>query len=300
MKVRLEGHLADPAVLDAVAPGLSPTSVEANETVIARIDFHEKMYGRARVPGDVAAWSGDMPPLELVREAAADVMRHFDGDLPPGGISAVLRRAQARLEAGRDAPSKRRVETLDRTRVHEGFYAVDAVRLRHEANGGGMSDELQRFVFVSYDAAILLPYDPVADRVLVVEQFRMGPYGRGSRDPWLIEPVAGLIDPGEGPESTAIREAEEEAGLTIRELIALGAGYTSPGASTGYHHHYIGLCDIPAEVRQGGAEDEGEDIRAIPMPAEALFARLDAGTLRAAPLMFCAMALRERRAGLRA
>ena len=300
MRIRLDGHLADPDVLAAIAPSLDPDAAEADADVIARIDFHEASHGRERVPGDVAEWTGRMPSIALVREAAPDVMRHYGSTLPPGGITSILRRAQARLRAREDGGTDGRVEVLEHERLHEAFYAVDSVRLRHSSYDGGLSEPLQRYVFVSFDAVIVLPYDSATDRVLVVEQFRMGPFGRGSSNPWMAEPVAGLVDPGEDPETTAIREAEEEAGLRIRKLIGIGGGYTSPGASTGYHHHYIGLCHIPDEVRTGGEETEGEDIRAIPMTADALFARLDAGTMRNVPLMLCTLALRERRAALRA
>ncbi|MCB2157335.1 MAG: NUDIX domain-containing protein, partial [Rhodobacteraceae bacterium] len=45
------------------------------------------------------------------------------------------------------------------------------------------------------------------DRVLLIEQFRMGPYARGDAEPWLIEAIAGRVDPGETPEDAARREA---------------------------------------------------------------------------------------------
>ena len=59
-----------------------------------------------------------------------------------------------------------------------------------------------RAAFVSGDAVTVLPYDPLRDRVLVVEQFRAGPQARGDAQAWQMEAIAGRIDPGETPEAS--------------------------------------------------------------------------------------------------
>lgn len=43
-----------------------------------------------------------------------------------------------------------------------------------------------------------MAYDLVTDKVVLVEQFRVG--AMGEEHLWLIEIVAGLIDQGESPE----------------------------------------------------------------------------------------------------
>ncbi len=48
----------------------------------------------------------------------------------------------------------------------------------------------------SADAVTVLPYDPVRDRVLLIEQYRFGVHMRGDPRPWVLEPVAGRIDAG--------------------------------------------------------------------------------------------------------
>ena len=53
------------------------------------------------------------------------------------------------------------------------------------------------------EASLILPYDPVHDKVLLIEQFRIGPFCRGDRAPWVYEPVAGMIEFGEKPEEAA-------------------------------------------------------------------------------------------------
>ncbi|MEM6579286.1 MAG: glutamine-hydrolyzing GMP synthase [Pseudomonadota bacterium] len=81
--------------------------------------------------------------------------------------------------------------------THEGYFLTRHYALRHTLFDGGQSAEVQREVFVATDAAIVLLYDPKRDRVLLVEQFRMGPFGRGDPSPWVLEPVAGRVDAGE-------------------------------------------------------------------------------------------------------
>ncbi len=63
------------------------------------------------------------------------------------------------------------------------------------------------------------------DRIVLVRQFRP-PAGK-----YLIEFPAGLIDPGETPEETAIRELFEETGYRGDIVRTLPPAYNSPGMS---------------------------------------------------------------------
>ena len=74
---------------------------------------------------------------------------------------------------------------------------------------------------------IVLPYDPVHDRVLLVEQFRAGPFARQEENPWCLEPIAGLIDQSKTPEEAGLRESHEEAGLTLSRLELVARSYPS-------------------------------------------------------------------------
>ncbi|NDH20696.1 MAG: NUDIX domain-containing protein [Rhodobacteraceae bacterium] len=98
------------------------------------------------------------------------------------------------------------------TRPYTGFFAMCDYRLRYRHFDGSMSAEVSRAAIVSGDASLVLPYDPKTEQILVLEQFRMAPFARGDKNPWLFEPIAGMIDLGETPETCARREAEEEAG----------------------------------------------------------------------------------------
>ncbi|MCV6598789.1 MAG: NUDIX domain-containing protein [Mangrovicoccus sp.] len=177
------------------------------------------------------------------------------------------------------------------------YFAVQEFFLRHKTYAGGESDLLRRAVFVAADAVTVMPYDPIRDRVMVVEQFRAGPLARGDDHPWLMEPVAGRIEPGDTPEQTAHKETLEEAGLTLSALHKIAGYYPSAGAFSEYLTSYIGIADLPdgAEGMHGVAE-EGEDIRALILPREDLMARIASGEIPHGPLMISAYWLSLNRA----
>ena len=146
----------------------------------------------------------------------------------------------------------------------------------------------------------VLPYDPVRDRVLLVEQFRAGPYARGDANPWQLEAIAGRIDPGEGPEEAARREAVEEAGLQLGALLPVAAYYPTPGAKTEYLYSYVALCDLPdGSAGVFGVASEAEDIRGHLLAFDALMALVASGEASNAPLILTALWLQRERARLR-
>lgn len=154
----------------------------------------------------------------------------------------------------------RAVEIVERANCFKGFYKLDKVHLRHELFAGGMSREISRELFVRHDAVCVLPYDPLRDEVVLIEQFRVGALGKVD-NPWLIEMVAGLIDREEELEDVAHREAQEEAGLAIGALWPITRYFPSPGGSDEYVHLYLGRCTSEGAGGLHGLEEEAEDIR---------------------------------------
>ena len=184
--------------------------------------------------------------------------------------------------------------------AHSGFFAVDVHRLRHRRFDGAMSPTLTREVFVVGDAVTVLPYDPVRDRVLVIEQFRMGPFGRGDPLPWQLEAIAGRIDPGESPEDAARREAVEEAGLVLGALERVAEYYPTPGAVAEYLYSYVALCDLPdGTAGVFGAADEAEDIKGHLISFDRLVEVMASGEIANAPLLLTVLWLQRERARLR-
>ena len=110
--------------------------------------------------------------------------------------------------------SGRKVDVIEKRTVFQGHQRVDVYRLRHSLYRGGMGAEIRREVIDRGHAILVLPYDPVRDEVVLIEQFRMGPFVRGDR-PWCLEVVAGIIEDGEALEDVVRREAREEAGIEL-------------------------------------------------------------------------------------
>jgi len=208
--------------------------------------------------------------------------------MPPSGGTVVARR-------GRD-----QVRVLEREQPFRGYFAVERQRLTHVLHQGGQSQPMIREGFLMGDAVVVLPWDPRRDRVLVIEQFRLAPALRGDPQPWLLEPIAGRVDPGETVEEAALREAREEADLTIRQLIPCFHAYPSPGAVCEFLYHYVGIADLPDDVAGiHGLDGEAEDIRGHLMPRDSLSAMVDARQITNAPLIALSLWLDARAGRLR-
>ena len=190
-----------------------------------------------------------------------------------------------------------RVEVLERTVAFEGFFRVVRYRLRHRLFAGGMGPELVRELLERGDAAVVLPYDPVRRQVVLVEQFRIGALAREDH-PWLLEPVAGIIEPGETTATVARREAEEEAGLELRDLVPIGSYYPSPGGSSEVCYAFIARIDAQGAGGLFGLADHGEDVKAHVVPLATALRWLEDGRLRAASALITLQWLALHRAEL--
>lgn len=163
---------------------------------------------------------------------------------------------------------KRCVETLRVDTVFSGYFSVIKLHVRHTLHRGGMSSVVTREVFERGNSVCVIPFDPVTGNVLMVEQFRAGMHHYPTDHRWLWEPVAGVIDAGEDKAETARREAREEAGLELRDLISLGDIIPSAGGCSEVTRYYIGLCDLSEAGGHYGMDDEAEDIRADVRPLD--------------------------------
>lgn len=319
--VLVEGDVAEGLLIEDPDPA-----------ALARFDFYEEGFGYVRrrwsvdldglrevdvyrprgggpeasgEPWSLAEWQRDWGPM--TRRAAGEAMAWFGGVngatlramMPTIRVRACshLRAGAAHAPVGLRSGQRRDDVRVDAARrPYASFFAVEEFDLRHPTFDGGESGRLTRAAFMMGDAVTVLPYDPARDRVLLVEQFRVGPYARGDAHPWSLEPVAGRIDPGEGPEEAALRETEEEAGLTLRRLLPVASYYPSPGAITEYLYSYVGLCDLPdGSDGIGGKADEGEDIRSHVLSFDTLMGLVETGEVDNGPLLSTALWLAMRR-----
>jgi ADP-ribose pyrophosphatase len=157
------------------------------------------------------------------------------------------------------------VEILARELCYQGFYRLERITLRHRLFAGGMSPALTREVIEKGDVAAVLLYDPRRDEVVLIEQFRVGARD-DPRGPWLLEIVAGLIEPGEAPEEVARREAREEAGCAVTDLVPITTFYVSPAKTSQRTWLYCGRVDASRAGGIHGLAHEGEDIRVVCLP----------------------------------
>lgn len=286
-----------------------PVPVAGRGDVSAQVYFPDPGHWQAGVDWRLADWAAIWG--ETVTASAADVMALY-GQKPAQAVAArrhaMLVRAGSRVRAASDpAPTDLRhsarpddVQVDARREPYAHFFAVEEYDLRFRRFDGALSAPATRAAFVSGDAVTVLPYDPVRDRVLLVEQFRAGPFARGDRQPWQLEAVAGRVDPAESPENAARREAVEEAGVVLRDLLPVANYYPSPGAKTEFILSYVGLADLPdSAARLGGLADEGEDIRGHVIPFARLMDLVATGEIANAPLILSALWLDRERPRLR-
>lgn len=187
-------------------------------------------------------------------------------------------------------------EIIEKTIHHDGFFRMEQYRLRHELFAGG-DVEIERELFVRTDTVAVLPYDPVQDCVVLIEQFRVGALER-VEGPWLREIVAGIIEPGETMEEVARRECQEETRCKPCELIPITRYYVSPGGTSERMTVFCGLVDATEAGVLAGV-DRQEDIRIEVVAAELAFRWMDEGVIDSAPPIIALQWLRLNRSGLR-
>jgi ADP-ribose pyrophosphatase len=179
--------------------------------------------------------------------------------------------------------SNKDVQILSKETLYKGFFKMIKYAFKHKLYEGGWSDVVEREVFERGHAVAVLPYDPVLDEFVMIEQFRIGALSTASlsstSSPWLLEVVAGIIDEGETPEDVCYREAKEEAGLDIQKLHKALSYLASPGGTTERLHIYIGLVDASNARGVHGLEHESEDILVHTVPTSVAFDWINQGKI---------------------
>ncbi len=272
----------------------------------ALVFFPQSDAWRPGKPWSLETWVEDWGAISML---AADEVMAWYGRANAAAIArsfpAIRTRAWARLAArqrgiGDDRNTARDVVVHRHTRAYVDYFGMDEIDLQHRQHDGTMGPALHRSGLMQGAAVIVLPYDPVRDTVLLVEQFRPPVFLIDDPEPWMWEPVAGMIDPGETPEQAAHREAMEEAQVHLTALEYAGGAYSSSGSSTEYVHLYVGLGDLTGTVENGGLASEGEDIRSTILSFDAFMEKVDAHVFKDLPLLSLAHWLARHRERLRA
>ena len=172
--------------------------------------------------------------------------------------------------------------TVDKDeRVFDGYFKLHRLTIRHQRFQGG-EEQVTRELFRRGNAVCALLYDPARDQVVMVEQFRIGAI-KPDHSPWLLELVAGIVEPGETATDVAVRESQEEAGVAISNVRHLHSFMPSPGACD----EWIDLvyAEVDASLASGihGLDQEGEDIKVHVLSAEEVLALMAQGAITSGP-----------------
>lgn len=170
------------------------------------------------------------------------------------------------------------VDILEKTTPFQGYFRIDRYVLKFRRFSGAWSPAVSREIFERGHAVGLILYDPALDQVGLCEQFRPGALAAGWH-PWLIEIPAGIIDQGETPEAVAIREAKEETGIEIDEVVPARRYLVTPGGSSETMQLFAARFDAAKLAGVHGLEEEGEDIRVFPLAVEEALSWIESGRI---------------------
>ena len=155
--------------------------------------------------------------------------------------------------------SEEKAELVRHEVAFQGYFKVVRYFFRHTLHNGGISGEISREVFERGQAGGVLMYDPQRDEVVLIRQFRAGAYAAGHH-PWTWEIVAGIIEDNETAEIMIRREAVEEAGLAVGDLIPIQNVMLTPGACSEACQIFLGRIDSSKAGGVFGLAEEHEDI----------------------------------------
>ncbi len=197
--------------------------------------------------------------------------------------------------------TRKNVKLLEQKTVFTGYHRLEVCHFQPKSlHGEAWLEPMSREIFRAGAVASTLLYCPESDEILLNEQFRAGAYMAGALNPWLFECCAGGIDDGETPEQAARREAMEETGSEILELLPIGTAYTSPGCFDEQFYLFCGRIARPDAGKIHGLIEEGEEIKTHLMPFSDVIALLDEGKITNVTTALCLHWLARNRDKLRA
>lgn len=165
--------------------------------------------------------------------------------------------------------------------TYKGFFRLEKYQLQHTLFNGGWSKKITRELFMRGNCVAVMLYDPVRDSLVLIEQFRTGAMLQ-PENAWLIEIVAGSIEPGEAAEQVAKRESLEEAGCEIQQLMLINEFYTTPGGSSERISLFCGKVDSSNVGGVHGLDDENEDILVSVVEFDTAYRMVKSGEIESA------------------
>ncbi len=164
-------------------------------------------------------------------------------------------------------------------RVFDGFRPLDVLTLSHEPLGDARGARVRRELVRGGRCAVVIPYDPARDAIVVIRQFRIGA-ALATPHAAPLELPAGGIDEGEDPSSGAARELTEETGLVPSAVAHCFSILSTPGLTDELAMVFLAVVDTANLSGHGGKADEDEDILVVPAPFEDLLEAVDRGAVQ--------------------
>ena len=158
----------------------------------------------------------------------------------------------------------RRADSLPRW-----IYRGQFISLREESVLSEDGEE-SGWAIVEYPSSVCVVPVFQDGTVMLVRQFRK------PAEEFLLEAPAGKMEPGESPETTAVRELQEEIGYTAGRLDRLTTFFTEPVLCTQRMHVFLARDLTPA--RLSADEDEFIGVRRVRL--EQAFELIADGSIR--------------------
>jgi nudix-type nucleoside diphosphatase (YffH/AdpP family) len=181
---------------------------------------------------------------------------------------------QARIT---DLPLPDRVRVQQVKLLSDNWYTLKTTRFDFLRSDGQWQTQ-DRETYDRGNGACILLYQRAHRRVLLTRQFRYPVFVNGWQQ-LMTEAVAGLLDEAD-PVSCIRAEAQQEAGVQVREPQPLFEAYMSPGSVTEKLHFFAAEYEDADLVGEGGGlVDEGEDIARFELGFDEAMRQVEAGEI---------------------
>ena len=158
-----------------------------------------------------------------------------------------------------------RIKDIEKTLLSDNYYTLNKFKFKYQMSNGSWVSQMREVYERGHGAGILL-YNTSKKTVVLIKQFRLPTLLHDSKDGFLIEIPAGLLDL-DNPEQCVIRETEEEVGIRLKSVKKVYEGYSSPGVLTEKMHFFVAEYTDDMKVSKGGGlASETEDIEVLEMP----------------------------------
>ena len=159
--------------------------------------------------------------------------------------------------------------------LFSGFVKVDELKLYVE----NKETYIRRFVVRRPEASCILLYNKDNHSFVFIRQFRAPLFGKED-SAYILEVPAGVLNAGENPMETIIRECLEETGYQISHPQWLTTIYPSPGILDEKIHLFFAEVTNSDKVTSGGGlESEHEYLEVIEIPVDEAYEMVESGEI---------------------